>query len=251
MLFFSSLSRILEEEYKLNLNKQEAIFLRQGVFWNMRLCRFSIKAISLLVMNHRRTDTVFRWDMNTQMLPCLGPWLYIFNLLCFEKIQKQSGFCPSHPTFSRKSHFLLLNRCLRYLVKQCRPGSLCWEMVQMIRAFQSKHNESKPNCCPKQESSDEKLIYFTQVQTWNNSADVSAITPDVRERRICPQVLSLLSRGRAAWLGSQGGGTVPARIAAFLYDLHQFCDQRREVTRTGRVRGFPIHMAQAGLTLPA
>lgn len=32
MLVFSSLSRILEEEYRLNLNKQEAIFLRQGVF---------------------------------------------------------------------------------------------------------------------------------------------------------------------------------------------------------------------------
>lgn len=32
MLVFFFSSRILEEEYGLNLNKQEAIFLRQGVF---------------------------------------------------------------------------------------------------------------------------------------------------------------------------------------------------------------------------
>lgn len=170
----------------------------------MRLCRFSIKAISLLVMNHWRTDTVFRWDMNTQTssLP-LCPWLYIFKKSPL--LWANSETVLILPTTSQ-SHFLLLNSCLRSLVRQCRAGSLCKEMVRMIRAFQSKHNESKTNCCPKQESSDEKLIYFTQVQTWNNSTDVSAITLDVQERRICPQVLKSFPWGGQPGSGVREGG---------------------------------------------
>lgn len=86
----------------------------------MRLWKFSIKAISLLVMNHRRTDTMFRWDINTQMLPRFSALDYIF--FKFPLLLANSETVLILPITSQ-SHFLLLNSCLRYLVKQCRPGS--------------------------------------------------------------------------------------------------------------------------------
>lgn len=56
--------------------------------------------------------------------------------------------------------------------------------------------ESKTNCCLEQEASDEMLIpFFSQAQTWKTSMDTSAISMDVQERWICPQVLPLVSQG--------------------------------------------------------
>lgn len=78
------------------------------------------------------------------------------------------------------------------------------------------------------------------------------------------QSLWMCKRGKSAlkssiffpWGGYPGsgvkeGGKVTARTVAFLYNLHQLHDQRLKVTGIGRFLGFPVHTAQAGLTLPA
>lgn len=108
--FFLS-SGILADEYRLSLNKQEAIFLR--VFFKVwGFAALALKQFPFLSWITEGQCLGGIWTPKS-FLASLPSVVIFFFSFAWSKFRNSLDF----------PHFLLLNSCLRYVVKQCRPGS--------------------------------------------------------------------------------------------------------------------------------